>query len=131
MIAPAKLEDRDGGKEESKTTIEMWGTQPVFLWEGEIKGIEVRHIRSNELMWSQKFDKPKASNIVYQGKSLQAGEAYSWGEIEALSKDDLPNKRSFRITKAEERDRILQPHQLFKLFHPLILLIRVQTNFPG
>lgn len=105
MIAPAKLEDRDDGKE-SKATIEMWGTQPVFLWKGEIKGIEVRNIRSNELMWSQKFDRPKASSIVYQGKPLQPGQAYSWREIEPISKDELPNKQSFRIMKKEDRDRI-------------------------
>ena len=106
MIAPAKFEDKDEVKEESKATIKMWGTQPVFLWEGEIKGIEVRNIRSNELMWSQKFDRPKASNIVYQGKPLQPGQAYSWGETEPLSEKDLPNKQSFRIMKKEDRDRI-------------------------
>ncbi len=101
MITPGKLQDPDDKKE----TLLVWGTKPVFLWQGEIKGIEVRHIRSNKLMWSENLES-KTNSIVYQGKTLEPGQAYSWGETEPLSEKDIPNKQSFRIMKTEERDRI-------------------------
>lgn len=101
IIAPGKLKD----PKTDQGTIKMWGIKPVFLWKGEIKGIEVRHIVTNELMWRQALN-PTTNSIVYQGKPLKPGEAYSWRETERFSSDDLPNKQSFRIMKAEERDRI-------------------------
>ena len=42
MIAPGKFKDTNG----DETSLKVWSTQPIFLWKGEIKGIEVRKIRS-------------------------------------------------------------------------------------
>ncbi|GAB1542846.1 hypothetical protein NUACC21_55200 [Scytonema sp. NUACC21] len=99
MIAPGKLEDQNNGKQ----SLVVWSTQPVFLWRGQMVGIEVRHIRSDELMWRQTFS-PTTRSIIYQGKPLQPGEDYFWRETIPL--DQLPSKRSFRMMDAKERDRI-------------------------
>ena len=99
MISPGKLKDTNG----DKTSLEVWSTQPIFLWKGEIKGIEVRHTRSNKLMWSQSVN-PKNRSIIYQGEPLQPGEAYIWRE--ALPDKEIPSRQSFRIMKAEERNSI-------------------------
>lgn len=99
MIAPGKLEDTNS----DKASLEVWSTQPVFVWQGEIKGIEVRHIRSNKLMWSQNVN-PKTRSIIYQGEPLQAGEAYIWRET--LPDKERPSRQSFRILNKEKRDSI-------------------------
>ena len=99
MISPGKLKDPNG----NRGNLVVWGTQPVFLWQGEITGIEVRHIRSNKLIWSQTL-KPTTRSIIYQGEPLQPGEAYIWLAI--LPDEQLPNRQSFRIMKAEKRDSI-------------------------
>lgn len=99
MIAPGKLEHENG----NETSLKVWSTQPVFVWRGEIKGIEVRHTRSNRLMWSQSVN-PQTRNIIYQGETLQPGEAYIWRE--ALPDKERPSRQSFRIMKADERNSI-------------------------
>lgn len=99
MIAPGKLKDTNS----IKASLEVWSTKPVFLWKGKMKGIEVRDIRSNKLMWSQSLE-PMTQSIIYQGETLQPGNAYIWRE--ALPNEQLPSRQSFRIMKAEKRDRI-------------------------
>ncbi len=99
MIAPGGLKDPSS----IKASLKVWSSQPVFLWKGEIKGIEVRHTRSNKLMWSQQVE-PTTRGIVYQGEPLQPGEAYFWRET--VPDAELPSRQSFRIMKAEERDSI-------------------------
>ena len=54
-------------------------------------------------MWRQQLRKSKKSNI-YQGETLQPGEAYIWRE--ALPDKERPSRQSFRIMKADERDSI-------------------------
>jgi hypothetical protein len=98
MIAPGKLEDQNDGK----GSLVIWGNKPVFLWQGEIVGIEVRHTRSDKLMWSQ--NNPTTRSVIYQGEPLQPGEDYFWRE--KLPLKQLPSKQSFRMMKAEDRDRI-------------------------
>lgn len=103
MIAPGKLEDQNDGK----GSLVIWGNKPVFLWQGEIVGIEVRHTRSDKLMWSQNFNPTTRSvtrSVIYQGEPLQPGEDYFWRE--KLPLKQLPSKQSFRMMKAEDRDRI-------------------------
>lgn len=100
MIAPGPLKDPNS----IKASLKVWGTQPVFLWKGAIKGIEVRDARSkNKLMWSQQVE-PTTRSIVYQGEDLEPGKAYIWRET--LADEELPSRQSFRIMKAEERDSI-------------------------
>jgi len=98
LITPGKLRG-----EEEKGTIQVWGEQPLFLWQGEIKGIEVRHLRSNKLMWQQTID-PNVHHLTYQGEALESGQDYYWWGIEP------GNKRStrviFRLMEPEKRDRI-------------------------
>ena len=98
LITPGKLR---GGDE--KGTIKVWGEEPLFLWQGEMEGIEVRHLRSNQLIWSQ-TPKPNTNRITYQGEELQPGQDYFWRETVPL--DTLPTKIVFRIMKEEDRDRI-------------------------
>ena len=100
MISPGKLKDTD----KEKASLKVWSTQPVFVWKGEIKGIEVRHIRSNKLIWSQSVN-PQTQNLIYQGEEpLQPGEAYLWRE--KLPDNQVPSRVSFRIMKPEERNSI-------------------------
>ncbi len=102
MIAPGKLKDIKGEKQ----TLVVWSTQPLFIWqedEKKIQGIEVRHIRSNKLMWRKSL-KSKTPRITYKGEPLQPGEDYSWRETSPLEKP--PSKRSFRIMNAKERQTV-------------------------
>ena len=112
MIAPGKLTEiskdpKDPNLEKQNNveqqTLLVWSTQPVFFWKGEMKGIEVRHIRSDKLMWSQNLE-PTTNSIIYQGEPLQPGKAYFWREI--LPDKEALSRRSFRMMKAEDRDRI-------------------------
>ena len=99
MIAPGPLKDPNS----IKASLKVWGTQPVFLWKGEIKGIEVLHTHSKKLMWSQQVE-PTTRSIVYQGEDLEPGKDYIWRET--LADEEIPSRKSFRIMKAEERDSI-------------------------
>ncbi|NER48273.1 MAG: hypothetical protein F6J92_16540, partial [Symploca sp. SIO1A3] len=80
LITPGKLRG-----EEEKGTIKVWGEQPLFLWQGEMKGIEVRHLRSNKLMWQQTIG-PNVHHLTYQGEALEPGQDYYWWGIEAGNK---------------------------------------------
>jgi hypothetical protein len=99
MISPGKLEDQNDGKQ----SLVVWGTQPVFLWGGKMVGIEVRHTHRKELMWSQSLNSTTRS-IIYQGEPLKPGEDYFWRET--IPQEKLPSRKSFRVMKVEDRDRI-------------------------
>ncbi|NEP14676.1 MAG: hypothetical protein F6K14_31670 [Symploca sp. SIO2C1] len=68
-----------------------------------MEGIEVRHLRSNELIWSQTLE-PTTNKITYQGEELEPEQVYFWRETVPL--ETLPTKIVFRIMNKEERDRI-------------------------
>lgn len=96
MIAPGKLSERERDNSDLDGRIEVWSDRPLFLWQESIVGIEVRHLRSDELMWTQPLE-PKARSITYAGKPLQAGEDYYWHET--LNSFDSV---SFRMMTANE-----------------------------
>ncbi|NER94020.1 MAG: hypothetical protein F6J86_09300 [Symploca sp. SIO1B1] len=103
LITPGKLRSTDENGAYEKGTIKVWGEQPLFLWQGVMEGIEVRHLRSNELIWSQTLE-PTTNRITYQGEELEPEQVYFWRETVPL--DTLPTKITFRIMNKEDRDRI-------------------------
>jgi len=98
LIAPGKLRG-----ENETGTIKVWGKQPLFVWQGEMKGIEVGHLRSNKVIWSQTL-KPTTNRITYQGEELQPEQDYFWRETVPL--DTLPTKITFRIMNKGDRELI-------------------------
>ncbi len=103
MIAPGKLKNVDNGKQ----TLVVWNTRPLFIWKDDknkVRGIEVFHIRSNQMVWRSKTLKPGTNRVIYDGEPLKTGENYSWRE--AISPEQLPSKQSFRIMSAKERKAI-------------------------
>ncbi|NET85929.1 MAG: hypothetical protein F6J94_29790, partial [Moorea sp. SIO1F2] len=93
MLTPGQLSDSDENYNH-KGSLEIWSDKPLFLWQGEMKGIEVGEYRTNQQLWEQPLD-PTTTNILYQGKPLQPGKAYFWRNTIPL--DELPTKRSFRL----------------------------------
>ncbi|OLT61664.1 hypothetical protein [Moorena bouillonii] len=102
MLTPGQLSDRDGNSNH-KGSLEIWSEQPLFLWQGEMKGIEVREMRTNQQLWEQSLE-PTTTSIVYQGKPLQPGKAYFWRNTIPLN--ELPTKRIFRLMNDEKRNQI-------------------------
>ncbi|WP_424094647.1 hypothetical protein [Moorena producens] len=102
MLTPGQLSDRDGNSNH-KGSLEIWSEQPLFLWQGEMKGIEVREMRTNQQLWEQPLE-PTTTSIVYQGKPLQAGKAYFWRNTIPL--EELPTKISFRLMNDEKRNQV-------------------------
>ena len=100
MIAPGKLSELDRDNSAQDGRIEVWSDRPFFLWQESMVGIEVRHLRSDELMWSQPLQ-AEARSITYAGKPLQLGEGYYWRET--LPLEEVPHRVSFRMMEAEER----------------------------
>ncbi|NEQ83597.1 MAG: DUF928 domain-containing protein [Moorea sp. SIO2I5] len=102
MLTPGQLPDRDGNSNH-KGSLEIWSEQPLFLWQGEMKGIEVRDYRTNQQLWEQPLE-PTTTSIVYQGKPLQPGKDYFWRNTIPL--DELPTKKSFRLMDDEKRNQV-------------------------
>ncbi|NEO21789.1 MULTISPECIES: hypothetical protein [unclassified Moorena] len=102
MLTPGQLSDIDPNSNH-KGSLEIWSEQPLFLWQGEMKGIEVRKMRSNQQWWEQPLE-PTTTNILYQGKPLQPGKAYFWRNTIPL--DELPTKKSFRLMDDEKRNQV-------------------------
>ena len=102
MLTPGQLPDRDGNFNH-KGSLEIWSEQPLFLWQGEMKGIEVREMRSNQQLWEQPLE-PTTTSILYQGKALQPGIAYYWRNTIPLN--ELPTKISFRLMDDQKRNQI-------------------------
>ena len=103
MIAPGKLIERDSINSSGRGTIEIWDFHPLFLWQESLKGIEVRHLRSDKLMWSHQLNSSDRS-IIYQGKPLQPGQVYYWRET--VPPEELPPKVTFKMMKQEKRAKI-------------------------
>ena len=99
MIAPGKLSELDRDNSDRDGRIEVWSARPLFLWQESMVGIEVRHLRSDELMWSQPLQ-AEARSITYAGKPLQPGEGYYWRETLPLEK--VPHRVSFKMIEAEK-----------------------------
>lgn len=106
-VTPGQLASRENGE---ITTIEVWGDRPFFLWQGSWAKIEVRDIRSGDLMWDPTLD-PEQRSIVYgedgKGKPLQPNRTYYWRLLPAeLSPDLSPPRTVFRMMKEDKRNRI-------------------------
>ncbi|NEO15585.1 MULTISPECIES: hypothetical protein [unclassified Moorena] len=102
MLTPGQLPDYDPNAEQNGS-LEIWSEQPLFLWQGEMKGIEVRDYRTNQQLWEQPLE-PTTTSIVYEGKPLQPGKAYFWRNTIPL--EELPTKKSFRLMNDEKRNQI-------------------------
>ncbi len=102
MLTPGQLPDRDGNSNH-KGTLEIWSEQPLFLWQGKMKGIEVREMRTNQQLWEQPLE-PTTNSILYQGKELQPGIAYYWRNTIPL--EELPTKISFRLMDDQKRNQV-------------------------
>lgn len=98
MIAPNKLHELDRDNSAQDGDIEVWSDRPLFIWQESMVGIEVRHRRSHELMWSQPLE-PEARSITYGGKPLRSGQVYYWRET--LPLQEVP-RVYFRIMTVEE-----------------------------
>ncbi len=103
MIAPNKLHELDRDNSAQDGDIEVWSDRPFFLWQESMVGIEVRHRRSHELMWSESLD-AEARSITYNGKPLQSGQVYYWRET--LPPEEVSYQVSFRMMRVEERSKI-------------------------
>ena len=103
MIVTGKLRELDRDNSDLDGKIEVWSDRPLFLWQESMVGIEVRHLLSDELMWSQPLE-PEARSITYAGKPLQPDEVYYWRET--LPLEEVPHRVSFRIMEAEKSAEI-------------------------
>lgn len=103
-VAPGALLNIE---EREPTTSAVWSDRPFFFWQGSWSRIEVRSLRSGELMWSQALE-PDQRSIIYgeKGKPLQAGRAYYWRLLPAESSQNSLPRIIFRAMEPEERDRI-------------------------
>ncbi|NEP37613.1 hypothetical protein [Moorena sp. SIO3B2] len=102
MLTPGQLPDRDPNSNH-KGSLEIWSEQPLFLWQGEMKGIEVREYRTEKQLWEQPLE-PTTNSILYQGEPLKPGKDYYWRNTIPL--EQLPTKRSFRLMDDEKRNQI-------------------------
>ncbi|NEP53777.1 MAG: hypothetical protein F6K65_35245 [Moorea sp. SIO3C2] len=102
MLTPGQLPDNDPNSNH-RGSLEIWSEQPLFLWQGEMKGIEVREMRTNQQLWEQPLE-PTTTSILYQGKALKPGKAYYWRNTIPL--EELPTKRSFRLMDDEKRNQV-------------------------
>ncbi len=88
----------------SGETIRLWSDRPLFLWRGNLRKIEVRLHRSNQVLWSYAIANNNKS-ALYEGAPLQPGKDYDW----LLFEEDttIPVFQvSFQVLPAQERDRI-------------------------
>lgn len=82
----------------------IWSDRPLFLWQGEVGKIEVHPRHSEEVLWSQSFERSENSSAIYGGKALQPGQSY---DAAIFDKDaGLMFAVSFQVLPKEERDRI-------------------------
>lgn len=101
MLTPGQLSNSDENSDQ-KGSLEIWSEQPLFLWQGKMKGIEVREMRTNQQLWEQPLE-PTTNSIVYQGKALKAGIDYYWRNT--IDLEELPTKISFRLMDDEKRNQ--------------------------
>ncbi|MTJ55495.1 hypothetical protein FJR38_23865 [Anabaena sp. UHCC 0253] len=75
----------------------VWSDRPLFLWQGYVSTIAVRHQGSNINSWIHPAS--HTQNITYTGEPLQPGQVYQWvvngGQF-------IP----FQVMEKQERDRI-------------------------
>ncbi|NEO39657.1 MAG: hypothetical protein F6J90_26325 [Moorea sp. SIOASIH] len=102
MLTPGKLPDIDPNSDQTGS-LEIWSEQPLFLWQGEMKGIEVREHRTHQQLWEQPLE-PTTTSIVYQGKPLQPGKDYFWRNTIPL--EERPTNISFRLMNDEKRNQV-------------------------
>lgn len=110
MLTPGKLpDDPQKVRDESsrlRGNVEIWDYQPLFVWQGEMGGIEVREIRTNKLIWEKSLE-PGTNTIVYDGEPLEAGKNYFWRD-NTRPLEQLPGKVSFRPMGEERRSEVTQ-----------------------
>ncbi|NER19885.1 MAG: hypothetical protein F6J96_03965 [Symploca sp. SIO1C2] len=56
---------------------EIWSNEPLFIWQGTVREIEVRLPGSESALWRYKVE-ANQSQQLYQGPELQSGEEYDY-----------------------------------------------------
>lgn len=79
----------------------VWSDRPLFLWQGQVKKIELTNISNNTKFWDQTVE--KIQQQTYTGKPLQPGKTYKW---EVFIGDSPAKFVKFRIMESQQRDRI-------------------------
>jgi hypothetical protein len=82
---------------------EVWSSQPLFLWQGAIRQIEVVQSDTKETIWSQRVAADDR-RCKYRGRLLEPGQTYEW-VIYSLAKSPIA-RIAFRVLPPKERDRI-------------------------
>ena len=104
-IVPGMLVDKDT---EEATSLQIWGLNPVFLWQKEWSQLKVFNSRNHEILLSQELG-PEARHLAYKdvenASPLEPGSSYYW----QLSRDDsngqmtIFGETTFRTLNAEKR----------------------------
>lgn len=83
----------------------IWHTNPIFIWRGTARRIELLDTSSKKVLWSKNLT-PNDRIAVYDGQPLQPGEKYAWALYVSDAEDEEPQQNSFTILSSTERDRI-------------------------
>lgn len=86
-----------------RTNTEVWSNQPMFVWRGNLKKVEVRTQDREKVLWSQTVAETD-NRVTYSGEPLQPGQTYNW--IIFNSQNSPLFFIPFKVMDASERDRI-------------------------
>ncbi|KYC41771.1 hypothetical protein WA1_17225 [Scytonema hofmannii PCC 7110] len=77
----------------------IYSTQPLFLWKGNLKKIEVSEVDGNKYAWKPNIE--QKTSVTYTGKeALQPGNSYKW---EGFLGDNPAIFANFQIMDEQER----------------------------
>lgn len=77
----------------------IWNTQPLFLWQGRVKKMQLHPENDkSKNLWNQPFQGQQSA--IYQGDALQPGQKYHW----AIGSNFVP----FKIMEEGQRNKITQ-----------------------
>lgn len=99
FVSPVLIEDE--GK--------IWNTRPTFIWQGELKLIEIRPANSEQLLWAVKVQ-DNEQIVIYNGEPLQPGNTYNSRvfNLPDPNFDSFIMKLTFRVMDVPEREVITQ-----------------------
>ncbi len=94
---------------DDETGVKLWNNQPIFVWQGQLVRLELRHHDSEALIWSQ--DVAKTDNTArYTGEPLQPGERYTLWFYTTDSY--FPDQQViFQLLNSQEQERVHQELQ--------------------
>ncbi|BAY24041.1 hypothetical protein NIES2100_38340 [Calothrix sp. NIES-2100] len=81
----------------------IYSTNPMFLWQGNLKEIAVSKARSQKNFWNQEIKSPETL-AIYQGEqALQPGRSYDW---KGFMGDNPTIFAKFQVMNGQERQKI-------------------------